>query len=218
MKNLLITLLAGLLPCAALADGTPVAPASQTEVNAGTVTHKYVSPATLAAWTGAGSGPTNGITQPQLQGSLTSGTNNYAGTNATLSGTVSAVSAGLGSAIVTNTFTVGTLSAATAWVTNMVTPTNAFAGTVVDFSHAEGRTNLGGNLTFTAITNTTSGAYNGSIWHIYPGGADRTIAIPANWHSGRGDTLVVSNAFNHSDFLFTVEMGVSTNVAQRDYP
>jgi hypothetical protein len=48
MKNFFITLLAGLLPCAALADGTPTAPASQAEVNAGTVTHKYVSPSTLA--------------------------------------------------------------------------------------------------------------------------------------------------------------------------
>lgn len=44
----------------ALADGTPTVPASQAEVNAGTVHTKFVAPDTLKAWTGGGgSGGTN---------------------------------------------------------------------------------------------------------------------------------------------------------------
>jgi hypothetical protein len=69
MKNLLIALLAGFLPCAALADGTPTAPASQTEVNAGTVTHKYVSPAALNGATLTGLNLVNpSITSPTVVG------------------------------------------------------------------------------------------------------------------------------------------------------
>lgn len=203
---------------AARAEVLPPRPATQAEVNAGTDKVHPVTSSTLASWTGGGGGPTNGLTAAQMQGSLGSGTNNYTGTNVTLSGTLSASTANAGNATVTNTLSAGTLSATTAWVTNMVTPTNAFAGTTVDFARAEGTTNLGGNLTFTAIANAVAGANNGVIWHIYPGGSDRTIGIPTSWHSGRGDTLIVSNAFNHSDFLFTTQLGVSTNVAQRDYP
>jgi hypothetical protein len=106
----------------------------------------------------------------------------------------------------------------TQWTTNLLTPTNAFAGTAADFSKSEWTTNLGGNLTFTGVTNVTAGAYNATIEHLYPGGADRTISFPANFHVTRGATSVVSNAFNHSDFLFTIQPGLSTNVAQLDFP
>ena len=65
MKKL-ISILAGLLafmPIAGWAQPTPIggAPAaSQAEVDAGTVTNKYVSPLTLTNWTGGGSGTPGG--------------------------------------------------------------------------------------------------------------------------------------------------------------
>lgn len=67
MKTLLI--LCGILAAVNLpaADGGLVArPATQAEVNAGTVRSKFVSPATLAGWTGGGGGPTNGQTALQV--------------------------------------------------------------------------------------------------------------------------------------------------------
>jgi hypothetical protein len=66
-----MTILLALATMPALAQvGSPVAPATQTEVNAGTVTRKYVSPATLSAWTGAG---TNGSFTTAISNSLVAG-------------------------------------------------------------------------------------------------------------------------------------------------
>jgi hypothetical protein len=59
---LLLTLAFSLQPSAlspAFGQGTPVAPASQAEVNAGVVTKKFVSPATLAGATNLASSTTN---------------------------------------------------------------------------------------------------------------------------------------------------------------
>lgn len=254
----------------ARADGTPTVPASQAEVNAGTVHGKYVAPDTLAGFPFVATNlspatmtnvaqqianttsnllfstntitatnqpftvgqalvvvGTNGQGQPTVKGTnwptgggggsqqtntVTGGSNITATPTSTISGVTNTVIA------LSDPINLVQANAGTGWFTNLVTPTNAFAGTTVDFAHAEGTTNLGGNLTFTAIANATAGAHNAAIWHIYPGGSDRTIGIPTSWHSGRGDTLVVSNSFNHSDFLFTTQLGVSTNVAQRDYP
>jgi hypothetical protein len=102
--------------------------------------------------------------------------------------------------------------------TNTVTPTNSFAGTLVDFSRTYWTTNLGGNLTFTGIANATAGERNTDIITILPGGSDRIISVPASWHIARGGNMVVSNAFHHSDFIFTCMPGASTNVEERDYP
>ncbi len=100
---------------------------------------------------------------------------------------------------------------------NFFTETNAFTGTTIDFAKAEGTTNLSGGLTISAVANVIAGYHNSTIRHLYPGGSDRVIAFPANFHLARGMTSVVSNAFNHSDFIFTVQPGFSTNVAQVDY-
>lgn len=104
------------------------------------------------------------------------------------------------------------------YATNLFTPTNAFAGAVADFAKSEATTNLSGALTFTGIANPQGDANNGFILHAYPGGSDRVIAVPGSWHIARGSLMVVSNAFNHSDFLVTAQVGFSTNIAQLDYP
>jgi hypothetical protein len=84
MKPRILLLLAA-LGFSFQAFGQPIIrQASDTEVSNGSDVHAYVNPRQMQAI--AGSGPTNGMTQAQHQGSLASGTNNYAGTNATLTG------------------------------------------------------------------------------------------------------------------------------------
>lgn len=46
--------------------GSSVSPATQSEVNTGTETGKYVSPATLAGWTGGGGGGVSGLTATRI--------------------------------------------------------------------------------------------------------------------------------------------------------
>jgi hypothetical protein len=116
-----------------------------------------------------------------------------------------------------STLSFSQLNVGTAWLTNVVVPTNSFAGTVVDFSISDSVTNLGGGLTFTAVANLTAGAVNTCIIRCFANGADRTIAFPASFHVSRGSTSVVTNGFE-TDFLFTCLPGVRTNVAQLDYP
>lgn len=74
--------------------------------------------------------------------------------------------------------TLGQINITTAWLTNAVTPTNSFAGTVVDMSKAEnGITNLTGNLTFTGVANITSGALNSAIVTLIASSSSRTIDV-----------------------------------------
>ena len=56
MKTFSLCLFLVLASFAALADGTPVVPASQAEVDAGAIMTKYVAPLTLKNWSGAGGG------------------------------------------------------------------------------------------------------------------------------------------------------------------
>lgn len=99
--------------------------------------------------------------------------------------------------------------------TQSTTPTNAFAGTVVDFSQSEGLTNLGGNLTFTGISGLISGQVNTRVISMLSGGSDRTIGAPPAFRVGTNDTLVVSSG-NMSEFLFRVYPGVFSNMYQLD--
>ncbi len=87
MKNLILIIL--LCPLLAFAQPTPVGgppPATQTEVNAGVVANKYVSPLTLNNWSGGGGGGTPGGSDTQVQynnagsfGGATAGYNNSTG-------------------------------------------------------------------------------------------------------------------------------------------
>jgi hypothetical protein len=120
-------------------------------------------------------------------------------------------------AALANPLVISQANIGTLWGTNVLSPTNAFGGTVVDFNVGDSQTNLAGNLTFTGVANVTAGAVNTCIIRLLSGGADRTIAFPASWHLSRGSTSVVTNAYE-SDFLFTVVPGQRTNVAQLDYP
>jgi hypothetical protein len=131
--------------------------------------------------------------------------------------------AGVATDISSNSITTGTINVTqanigTSWLTNTVSPTNAFGGTVVDFSKGyDGTTNLGGNLTFTAVANVTAGAENSTIIHLLSGGADRTIAFPVNWHTNFNFIGVLTNGWE-MDLLFTLQPGIRTNVAQLLYP
>jgi hypothetical protein len=74
MKKLHAFLLILFFVAPALAQERVFPPASQAEVNAGTIHTKFVAPDTLAGFA------TAGVTQPMVQGSLQSGTNFYNGT------------------------------------------------------------------------------------------------------------------------------------------
>lgn len=266
-------MLAFVLPLVALADGTPTIPATQAEVNAGTIHNKYVAPDTLKNWTGGGGGgATNGLLASDLKASLESGTNNYKGTNVDLNGRLTVrdlvvtngvtnlfltasrpmgtdankkvvsiaqdlvtnlqgaaivvTNAGVNTTITTNAVTTPTINAdtanfaqaniANAWLTNTLVPTNAFVGTVVDFNKGWAQTNIGGNLTFTDVTNATAGAVNTAIRRVFATGADRTLAFPAGWHTNYNFIGVVTNGWQ-MDLLVTVT-AERTNVAQILYP
>lgn len=107
---------------------------------------------------------------------------------------------------------VSQINVGTSWLTNTVIPTNAFGGTVIPLTMGYGETNLGGNLTFTGVSGATAGAFNSSIVRLLSGGADRTIAFPASWHTNYGFIGVVTNGWT-MDLLVTVTAG-RTNVTQ----
>jgi hypothetical protein len=71
MKTFLISVLAVFVALNAWADGTPAIPATQTEVNTGTIHNKYVAPDTLAGWTGGGGGGAAGIATQNGKGTNT---------------------------------------------------------------------------------------------------------------------------------------------------
>lgn len=116
-----------------------------------------------------------------------------------------------------NSLVASTITTTTLIVTNLQSPTNVFTPTVVDMSKADQTVTMAGTLNLTAVSNVAAGVANGTILHVYPGGANRTVTVPASWHVTTSSTLVVSNTFNHSDFLIGVQPGLSTNVAQLDY-
>lgn len=151
---------------------------------------------------------------------ITSGTNS-AGAVFELEGSTNGVSSpvtikGAGGLIFEGTASFSQMSAATAWLTNVVVPTNSFAGTTVDFSRSDSLTNLGGGLTFTAVANVTAGGANTAIVRLLSGGADWPIAFPASWHTNLNFIGVVTNG-SEMDLLFTVLPGIRTNVAQIPY-
>lgn len=118
--------------------------------------------------------------------------------------------------ITATTINATTFTAATAWQTNTLVPTNAFGGTVVNLAKGSSQTNLGGNLTFTDISNYSAGGDNTCIIKLFSGGADRTIAFPASWHTNYNFVGVVTNGWE-MDLMFTVTAN-RTNVAQILYP
>lgn len=143
-------------------------------------------------------------------------TNNGSGTLGWLA--LSSFGSVVPSGLVTNNSTAAVV-AGTGQFTNSITPTNIFSGTTVDFSKSDnGIITLSGALTFTASSGITLAAGNQTVVHMFPGGSDRVIAVPASWHIARGNNMVVSNAFHHSDFLFTCQPSFWTNVAEIDYP
>jgi hypothetical protein len=120
---------------------------------------------------------------------------------------------------VSDPISLGQANIGTSWLTNVVTPTNSFTGTALDFSKAEETTNLTGNITYTGIANATSGAYNSKIVHVGASGADRTVTVPASWGitpcaTVSSFTFTVTNG-TKGDFLFCCQLGFSTNVAER---
>jgi hypothetical protein len=103
--------------------------------------------------------------------------------------------------IASGTLSLAQINAGILWATNVVTPTNAFAGGVVDFNKGYAETNLSGNLTFTDIANFTAGGDNTAKRRLFPNGADRTIAFPVSWHTNFGFIPVITNG-SYMDLLF----------------
>lgn len=97
-------------PVAALADGTPTAPASQAEVNSGTLGTKYVSPKTLANWT-----PANVFTSLAVSNSPT----DNLGLSSTTNGDTITLKLGTGNVVTTNY--IGRQTEIVGWMTNSLT-------------------------------------------------------------------------------------------------
>ena len=68
----------------------------------------------------------------------------------------------------------------TNWFT-MQMPTNSLAAPLVDFSIPMQSTNMSGTLTFTGISNPTSGKRDSTIVVLYPSGSDRQFVLVAGW-------------------------------------
>jgi hypothetical protein len=80
--------------------------------------------------------------------------------------------------VTADTISVSTFTAATTWQTNVVTPTNSFAGTVLDVSKTDnGVTNLSGDFTFTGVSGITLGGLNSAFVDFFAGASARTIDV-----------------------------------------
>ena len=100
--------------------------------------------------------------------------------------------------------------------TNLLTPTNAQAGTTIDFRNSQSTTNCAGNVVISSWADINTTNYNTFILHVLPNGADRTITFPTGTHLGRYMTGVVTNGTT-SDFYVFLQSGVVTNVDQSDH-
>ncbi len=112
--------------------------------------------------------------------------------------------------------TVTTLTAQTLTATNVVIPTNAMASTVVDFNQGFAETNIAGNFTFTGVANVTAGGFNSAWRRFTASGADRTITLPASWHTNYNFNPVVTNGWQ-KDVWVTVT-ATKTNAYETDSP
>lgn len=104
------------------------------------------------------------------------------------------------------------------WATNVVTPTNSFAGTVVDLNKGSSSTNLSGDIIFSDVSNVVAGGDNTAIVHLYAGALARSITVAnASMHTATNwiSTLPAGWAM---DVLVSVPDGRRTNFAQNIYP
>jgi len=160
---------------------------------------------------------TNSLWDGQFTTNLINGSQVSAGNNITV--TPSKI-AGLGSTnyqvALADPINLSQANIGTAWLTNVVVPTNSLASTVVDFNKGFTSTNISAGLTFTDVANVTAGAFNSAIVRVTASGADRTLAFPVSWHTNLNFIGVVTNGFQ-MDLLVTVT-AARTNIAQVLYP
>ncbi len=96
--------------------------------------------------------------------------------------------------------------------------TNLYGNTVnVNFLYSVVTTNLAGNLTFNSgLLNFNPTNYNDIVFHCYGDGANRTVAAPTEWGTTRAAHVVTNGQW--SWILISAQIGISTNMAQIDFP
>lgn len=117
-------------------------------------------------------------------------------------------------------FNTTTFTAQTAWLTNVVSPTNLLAAPIVDFSKAAESLELTTNISLTTTTNATSGADNLKKIILSASGGNRTVTVNTSWGVDTKNPYLSSFVYTLTNgtkmaFLFEQWDGVTTNVGTR---